>query len=613
MILSYTSNMFFTRKPYSILSWTLIGVCFGLIFPVASFFWSWYFTGDPASCFSMPLFYVIATAPIFLGFFSYLAGLEQKAARDLMLNFDQKIDLKVNELEQTYQILKDNQKKVDAIFESSNDAIMLLDQSGFFDCNRKTLDLFAVPSKEVFTTFHPSQLSPEFQPSGRDSASMAKEKIEEAYKYGSALFEWTHKTLNGQEFPAEVLLSAFEFQNRAVLQASVRDLTQKRQQEFELEMQKKIAINSSKLATLGQLAAGVGHEINNPLSIIKGMVELTEMELNKPLIEKDKITTKLNKMNSAIERIANIVKGLRTFSRSDLTQFTQFNLADLIRETITSLKDLYHKDQIEIELTVPQSEELFLGNKGRIQQVLINLVSNAKDAIEHKEIRKISVELVRENAGYILTVTDTGMGIPAEIREKIFEPFFTTKEVNRGTGIGLSLVDTIVKEHEGKIEVASEVTVGTKFQIFFPIKADFNQPAKNYLPDPLELNSDLNLKILFVDDEPDFFDIFEALFVPYKCMLTFCSSGKDALVKLEQQNFDLVVSDIKMPQMNGIEMVRLLRKMKHIRQPKVILITGGVDIDLDRSKFSEYQVDNILSKPFDEIQLLNAIKKATQE
>jgi PAS domain S-box-containing protein len=238
--------------------------------------------------------------------------------------------------------------------------------------------------------------------------------------------------------------------------------------EAELEHQKKLTMHNSRLAMIGQLAAGVGHEINNPLQILMGHLSLAKNELKRESLSKENIFARFDKMQVAINRITNIVTGLRTFARSDSLEISSFNLCELVKETIDMIFDIYRKDDVEISYHCPQRSEIIEGNRGRIQQVLMNLIANAKDASEGRNNRKIEVNVVPDGEYLKLIVSDNGKGIPNDLRDKIFEPFFTTKDVNKGTGIGLALANTIVREHGGKLEFKSELNQGTSFFVSLP-------------------------------------------------------------------------------------------------------------------------------------------------
>ncbi len=238
--------------------------------------------------------------------------------------------------------------------------------------------------------------------------------------------------------------------------------------EVELEHQKSLAMHNSRLAMIGQLAAGVGHEINNPLQIIMGHLSLARSYVNKDNFSKEDLQLRFEKIDSALNRISNIVKGLRTFARSDDSQISSFNMCELVKETYDLVFDIYRKEEVYLTYDCPKRNELISGNRGRIQQVIMNLLANAKDATEGLSERKIQLSIVPDGEFIKLRVSDNGKGIPEELREKIFDPFFTTKDVNKGTGIGLSLVSTIIREHGGKLDFESTPNVGTHFYVSLP-------------------------------------------------------------------------------------------------------------------------------------------------
>jgi PAS domain S-box-containing protein len=371
------------------------------------------------------------------------------------------------------QELRNNEEKVLAIYEASNDAIMILNQRGFYDCNKKTLEMFNLKSKNDFINLHPSDLSPEFQPDGQLSFQKAEEEIKIAYHKGINRLEWMHQKRDGQAFPAEVLLSAFHFQGEKVLMATVRDISNRKKLEKNLEEQRKISQHQTKLASIGQLAAGVGHEINNPLAIIKGYLSALESDLKEKLEGELKAQSMIHKIDIATDRISNIVKGLRTFSRSDSILLGDFNFKEAIEETIQLLREIYLKEGVTL-LFESESDKKFTlyGNKGRMEQVILNLLSNAKDATEGQPNRAITLRLKEISGKAILTVEDNGKGIPASVADRIFDPFFTTKDVNKGTGIGLAITSSIIKEHEGDISFTTQKDVGTIFKIELPVTKD---------------------------------------------------------------------------------------------------------------------------------------------
>jgi PAS domain S-box-containing protein len=251
---------------------------------------------------------------------------------------------------------------------------------------------------------------------------------------------------------------------------AVGEMIEHIQTEESLKRQMSMTQHQAKLASIGELAAGVGHEINNPLAIIKGMLTLLQGKLEKQNHCDSEAKEKFYKIDMAISRIVSIVKGLRTFARSDGDELGAVNLSSVVDETYSLYKEIYEKKGLKISINDKSvnSNYTLWGNRGKIQQVLVNLISNARDAVENQEIKKIEIELFSEANFIGFVVRDSGVGVDESIKEKIFEPFFTTKPVNKGTGIGLALVQSIVREHGGKIHLDSKLGMGTSISITFP-------------------------------------------------------------------------------------------------------------------------------------------------
>lgn len=372
------------------------------------------------------------------------------------------------------------------------------------------------------------------------------------------------------------------------------DRTTEAELEKSYQQERAKALHNSKLASIGQLAAGVGHEINNPLAIISGQTAVAE-QLIRSGSPQEMIIDRFKKIDVAVNRIANIVKGLRTFARSDDNQIVDFNGNELVKETVEMLQDLFRREETNLVLNATVSDFIIHGNRGRLQQLMVNLITNAKDATIGKENRKIIVETSLLKGELLLTVSDNGSGIPESIREKIFEPFFTTKDVNKGTGIGLSLVNTIVKEHNGKIALDSVVGEGTTFKIFIPAKV-VEQVA--VASESNVMFEKLNLKVLIVDDEEDLRD---SLKFTMQAITNHVHVAKDAIEALEMLKnipIDVIFSDVKMPGIDGFKFLDLLRGNTSLQQPKFLFITGGVDVNPEQYTKLEKLTHGFLPKPF---------------
>lgn len=243
-------------------------------------------------------------------------------------------------------------------------------------------------------------------------------------------------------------------------------LLEKRNKENEV-MQKQIS-HASKLASLGELSAGVAHEINNPLMIIQGNLEICDEFLIKNKISNEESGSFIKNMRGSIKRIAEIVESLRTYARPDRDNQTVFRVDPLIENSISLVSTMIRDANISVLLNKDYENDRVLGVPGKLQQVIINLVSNARDALEDSKNPEITISLYNDCDNVYVEVKDNGEGIKKENLDKIFDSFYSTKEVGKGTGLGLSISYSIVKSMNGSIDVESIRGVGSKFLVRLP-------------------------------------------------------------------------------------------------------------------------------------------------
>lgn len=250
------------------------------------------------------------------------------------------------------------------------------------------------------------------------------------------------------------------------LSGTIQDINDKKLAELRFNQERQRSIQNAKFASLGELAASIAHEINNPLGIISGYTELLQYK------GFENAEPKLDAIAKSCERITHIVKNLKRFSRTDNNnEHSRFNLSDVINEAISlttpKIKRHFVKLHKELEEYTP-----IMGNDIEIEQVLINLINNAVDATEDSEDKWINIKLGKTSSEYIIEISDSGAGIPLSVQSKMFDPFFTTKPIGKGTGLGLSIVRDILHNHGGSIRYLSAAEV-TTFQLSFPsIKDD---------------------------------------------------------------------------------------------------------------------------------------------
>ncbi|MFL5785672.1 MAG: ATP-binding protein [Bacteriovoracaceae bacterium] len=373
------------------------------------------------------------------------------------------------------------------------------------------------------------------------------------------------------------------------------DRSKEVEMEKNLQFEKAKTLHTAKLASIGQLAAGVGHEINNPLAVISGHIAMAEQLLingGDPKILMDK----LHKMENSVNRITNIVKGLRTFARSDNDELSEFDPFELVRESVDLVSEIYQHEGVVVSLRKETLPVKMLGNRGRLQQVLVNLLSNARDATIGQNLRRIDVIVTSGNGQLKIIVKDNGHGVPEEIREKIFEPFFTTKDVSHGTGIGLSLVSTIIKEHNGKVDLRSEEGKGAEFEITLPVNftEPLNTPAPVKKKTPVEK---FDARVLVLDDEPELREVLKEI-LEISCVEVYsASSVPEAMKLLKERRIDAIISDIKMPAYDGFEFLAQIKRDPELKNTRFFFLTGGIEMTPAEKTIVNRDTDGVFYKP----------------
>ncbi len=240
----------------------------------------------------------------------------------------------------------------------------------------------------------------------------------------------------------------------------------------ELDQQRVRSFQSAQLATLGEMSAGIAHEINNPLAVINAQSQI----LRKSLSDNPKAAEKLDKVIAMSKRISNIVRGLRTFARDGSKDpMSEFPVTAFVAEVQDLCYSRMKSLRIEFHAQYPEDLKAY-GREVQISQVLLNLINNAIDAIEKLPQKWIRLEIVDRGHDIVMSVTDSGSGIPAELREKIMQPFFTTKDVGKGTGLGLSISIGIARDHGGDLIYDSN-SENTRFEIRLPKAPSSSQRA----------------------------------------------------------------------------------------------------------------------------------------
>ncbi len=244
--------------------------------------------------------------------------------------------------------------------------------------------------------------------------------------------------------------------------------------EQELREKQEQLVQAGKLATLGELTTGVAHELNNPLNNIGLFVgnAIDLIELGVVDTEPERILQELQNAMQQVRKATEIISHLRTFGRAASVSREPVSIIQVIQRSLSLMREQLRLRQIEIVLHFPVEDIIVLGNAIQLEQVFINLLTNARDAMANSAHKVLTIECELQVDSVDISVCDTGPGIPPELEQRIFDPFFTTKEVGTGTGLGLSITYGIIKEHQGAITVQSRQGQGARFLIQLPLKLD---------------------------------------------------------------------------------------------------------------------------------------------
>lgn len=430
-----------------------------------------------------------------------------KLLRDKIIEHE-RLEKKLNASEEEYR----------SLFESSRDAIMLLDQNGFFECNKTTLDLFNFSIKEEFITKHPDDLSPPSQPNGQDSLSAAKEHIEKAYRDGTDFFEWLHARQDCTPFYAEVLLSRMEYQSKTVLQATVRDITERKNVEQERIKAHKIAEENAQQRGRIEMANNMLHDIGNAMTgisaytlkpqlekdwhEIKALGQLQELFVSKEkefacVLGEEKGKALINfietlvsalqkrnnvymdffeKISSTVGHISSVLDLQRHYIREQGTNLsTMIDIRIIINDTLIMLSGSLQKRNIQVTLNSEDKVPFISGDHTRLIRVFMNIVKNTYEAFDEVEATgsrklEISVSTDMERREIKIIFSDNAIGFSPEIAGKLFERGFTTKQ--NGLGIGLHECRSIIESHGGTLTIESNgKNTGTATIVRLPIQA----------------------------------------------------------------------------------------------------------------------------------------------
>jgi histidine kinase len=371
--------------------------------------------------------------------------------------------LDITRMKQLEERLEKSERKYYAIFNNIPNAVFVLNMNTLeiLDCNKSVKDVYGYEKDEI---------------TGRSFLDLFldEEKDHYAFKIMTSAYinQVKHVNKHGKTLFAAIRISPSEYLGQKVLLVTTSDITKRLEAEQQL-------IHAGKMATLGEMATGIAHELNQPLSVIKTASNFCLKKIkNNEVIEEKDLYTMLEKIDRNVNRSANIISHMRQFARKSDVVLGEVQINDVLKRAYDIFSQQLKVIGIDVAWDIEQHLPTIMADASRLEQVFINLLLNARDAIEEKwwspgpamGLKRITLKTTLEGNTVVVEVRDTGMGISGDIADKIFEPFFTTKEVGKGTGLGLSISYGIIKDCHGDIKVTMNEQGETCFRITFPAK-----------------------------------------------------------------------------------------------------------------------------------------------
>jgi PAS domain S-box-containing protein len=497
----------------------------------------------------------------------------------------------LSDLRKVQAVAREHQSLLTNILESARESIYAVDPEGNFKwCNTATLKGLGYQR----SNFIGRPLLAMVYEGDRD---LVREKLDAALTGLPQTYEMRYFSHDGQLRYARVDNSPLVVEGRTTgVLGIARDITEQKEE-------RERAARADKLRALGQLASGVAHDFNNSLAAILGRAQLLRRQINDPALVRN-----LDIIQTAAEDAAATVRRIQTFARkSAVKEFELVDVAGLLNDAVEITRTRWQNEarvrglEYDVKLNTDPGHHTY-GSASELREVFVNLIVNAVDAMPKGGRLVITCRRVDDRLQ--LHFSDNGMGMPEDVRQKIFEPFFSTKGAH-GTGLGLSVSYSIIERHSGSISVVSEPGRGTNFTIDLPaVVGDESSDDVEGM-----IGNAPGLRILVVDDEEPVRETLAEMLVAVNHEVELAGSGHEAVQKMHTGAFDFVFTDLAMPEMDGWETARLIRK--NWPNVRIVLVTGYGPTTTPPAG-EEDLVDAIIGKPFDFAQVGSTLNALTR-
>ncbi|MFZ2198583.1 MAG: PAS domain S-box protein, partial [Thermodesulfovibrionales bacterium] len=515
---------------------------------------------------------------------------------------NERLQIEVNEREKSEEALRESEERLKAIFENAKEGILVVDAETkrFINANVMICQMLGYSCEEIkklgVSDIHPEEDLPFVI---KQFEKLLRQELTSAHKIPV-------KRKDGTVFYAEINSSPFKLGGKNYLAGFFRDITEN----YKLEEQLR---QSQKIAAVGILAGGVAHEFSNILTTIKGSVYI----IQKKLAKDDSLNKYSEQITASLNKASALAQGLLAFSRKQIVDLRPQDLSEIVMRVKNLVSSLIG-EHIKLEIELAAGDRTIIADSNQIEQVLINLITNAGDAMPKggrltikTDIEEIDEDFKKEH-GFgvpgkyaLIAVSDTGTGIPESIKEKIFEPFFTTKELGKGTGLGLSIVYGIVKQHNGYIDVDTRLNEGTTVKIYIPAVEPKSEEAS--IQDLPSVIGGLET-ILLAEDDADTREIMSEVIRAEGYTVLETMDGEDAIRKFRENKdkIHLVLLDVRMPKKDGKEVYDEIRRIRP--DMKSLFISGYTADVIDNDEFSELGL-NFISKSSSPVEILGKIRE----